>query len=160
MTITTTHDPRGGGRPRLIFVRGDGHQTADGRPDFDLPPGTTVIGSGSGTDLQLAGLDAAHAEVRRTESDEYLLVKVGTSDETKVDGQRIEVAVLRTGNRLQLGDWELTFFREEFADHGRPYGGRQGGEGSHQRSQPKPRSRGSSAGGGSERTQGDPGEYF
>jgi hypothetical protein len=31
----------------------------------------------------------------------------------------------------------MTFFREEFADHGRPYGGRVGGEIGHQRPQPE-----------------------
>ncbi|MDQ2623768.1 MAG: hypothetical protein M3Y20_01275, partial [Actinomycetota bacterium] len=43
---------------------------------------------------------------------------------------------LRTGATIRLGAWELTFQREEFADHGRPYGGREGGEGSVNRLQP------------------------
>ncbi len=30
----------------------------------------------------------------------------------------------------------MSFFREEYADHGRPYGGRIGGELGHQRTQP------------------------
>jgi hypothetical protein len=33
----------------------------------------------------------------------------------------------------------MSFYREEYADHGRPYGGRLGGEIGHQRQQP-PRS--------------------
>ena len=32
--------------------------------------------------------------------------------------------------------WTMTFYREEYADHGRPYGGRIGGELGHQRPQP------------------------
>jgi predicted GNAT family acetyltransferase len=38
-----------------------------------------------------------------------------------------------------MGAWRLVFARDEFADHGRPYGGRNGGEGAHQRRQaPRP----------------------
>ena len=44
--------------------------------------------------------------------------------------------ILRTGARFTLGKWELVFVRAEFADHGRPYGGRQGGEGTKQKPQP------------------------
>ena len=43
--------------------------------------------------------------------------------------------------RLQLGDWTMSFYREEYADHGRPYGGRVGGEIGHQRPQPARRRR-------------------
>ena len=41
-----------------------------------------------------------------------------------------------TGTGVDLGEWHLSFFREEYADHGRPYGGRIGGELGHQRPQP------------------------
>jgi hypothetical protein len=34
--------------------------------------------------------------------------------------------ILRTGALITLGSWRLAFFREEFADHGRPFGGRDG----------------------------------
>jgi hypothetical protein len=44
--------------------------------------------------------------------------------------------ILRTGCRLEVGDWVLVFARDEHADHGRPYGGRIGGELGHQRPQP------------------------
>ena len=36
--------------------------------------------------------------------------------------------LLRTGARVQVGEHVLVYQREEFADHGRPYGGRVGGE--------------------------------
>ncbi|MGO1547519.1 MAG: hypothetical protein ACTHXL_09220, partial [Microbacterium gubbeenense] len=35
---------------------------------------------------------------------------------------------LRTGASFTAGPWRFVFQREEFADHGRPFGGRQGGE--------------------------------
>ena len=47
--------------------------------------------------------------------------------------------ILRTGALIALGEWRLAFFREEFADHGRPYGGRVGGEFAVQRPQPERR---------------------
>lgn len=34
-----------------------------------------------------------------------------------------DASVLRTGARIQMGKWCLAYFREEFADHGRPFGG-------------------------------------
>ena len=38
-----------------------------------------------------------------------------------------------------MGSWRLAYFREEFADHGRPFGGRSGGEFAYQRPQVDPR---------------------
>jgi hypothetical protein len=53
-----------------------------------------------------------------------------------VDGVPVERKVLRTGNRVQLGGWTLVYWRAEYADHGRPFGGRIGGELGHQQPQP------------------------
>lgn len=135
--VTTTHDPLGGGSPRLFFA-------AASRPGqatrvFYLKPGTT-IGSGDSCDLQLPGLDELQAEVRRNNEDEYLLVPRGSATPTVVNGRPvITEALMRTGTRLQLGRWTMSYFRAEDADHGRPYGGRIGGELGYQRPQRKPR---------------------
>lgn len=128
MTITTTHDPRGGGRPRLVFALGGSAPAGTEQREFDLRRGVTVIGSGPDADLVLAGLDSHHAEIRRDQADEYLLVDLGTSAGSRVDGRPVEERPLHTGDRIELGEWTLTYYREEFADHGRPNGGRQGGE--------------------------------
>jgi hypothetical protein len=160
MNVTTTHDTHGGGRPRLIFALGD-HATANSEPrEFDLLPGVTSIGSAADADLRLTGLDDHHAEVRRDDTDEYVYVDLGTSSGSRVDGQPASKHVLRTGDRIELGEWSLSFYREEFADHGRPHGGRQGGELAVQRPQQEPRPRGTSARGGSNPSGTDPGEYF
>jgi hypothetical protein len=37
---------------------------------------------------------------------------------------------LHTGDRIEVGNWTLVYHRAEYADHIRPGGGRQGGEGS------------------------------
>jgi len=49
----TTHDPRGGGRPRLIFALGDTAPQHASQREFDLLPGLTVIGSAPDADLRL-----------------------------------------------------------------------------------------------------------
>jgi hypothetical protein len=160
MEHTTTHDPRGGGHPRLIFALGDSAEAGTVQREFELLPGVTVIGSGADADLRLAGLGEYHAEVRRDEFDEYVYVDLGTAAGRSVDGAPVGSRALHTGDRIELGSWTLSYYREEFADHGRPYGGRSGGEFSTQRRQDEPRARGTSASGGSDREGTDPGEYF
>lgn len=142
--VTTTHYLRGSGRPRLIFVVGS--DVWDGRPprEFDLLEGTTTIGSSAEADLRLDGLDGIHAEIRHDDNDDYVLhVLAQGEDETALLLQeraaRSTGRILRTGARIELGRWRMGFFREEFADHGRPYGGRIGGELSRQKRQPGPR---------------------
>ncbi|HET7414586.1 MAG TPA: FHA domain-containing protein [Arthrobacter sp.] len=134
--ITTTHYTSGGGHPRLYIVRDS--PTWDGTlPDeLDLSNAETItIGSAPEADLQLDGLEPLHAEIHHTGLDEYVLhahAPVGGS----VDGDR---SVLRTGARIVIGQWRIGFFREEYADHGRPFGGRSGGEFARQREQYNPR---------------------
>ena len=65
-----------------------------------------------------------------------MLKRIGSTADTRVHGAPVQSAILRTGCGVDLGEWHLSFFREEYADHGRPYGGRLGGELAHQRSQP------------------------
>lgn len=138
--VTTTHYTPGSGRPRLIFAVGDA--TWDGsRPrEFDLLPTKTVIGSGEDADLCLPGLAPVHAEIRHEGDDEYVLYGF---DEVGGGGAREQGPgrggggrILRTGARIEIGEWRLAYFRAEFADHGRPYGGRVGGELARQRKQP------------------------
>ncbi|MFJ6000578.1 FHA domain-containing protein [Arthrobacter sp. NPDC092385] len=135
-TITTTHYVPGSGRPRLIFVQNSARWDGQVPREFELSGDRTTIGSGEDAMLRLAGLDDLHAEVVHTEDDEYVLHPRGPITGS-VNGR--EPSVLRTGARIQLGGWALAFFREEYADHGRPFGGRNGGELSYQRPQRNPR---------------------
>ena len=154
----TTHDPRGGGRPRLIFALGDTAPPHGSPREFGLVPGVTVIGSGPDADLRLEGLEAHHAKIRRDERDEYVYVNLARQAPGRVDGQAVSAKPLRTGDRIELGDWTMSYFREEFADHGIPFGGRQGGD--RHPVQHEPRPRGTSPEGGSDRSADDSGEYF
>jgi hypothetical protein len=78
--------------------------------------------------LRLDGLADQHAEIRCEDSDEYVLVDLGAPGGSRVDGRPVERAALHTGDRIELGSWTMSYFRDEHADHGRPFGGRSGGE--------------------------------
>lgn len=133
--VTTTHYAPGAGRPRLIFVVGSENWNGQAPRVFDLLPGITRIGSAEDADLRLEGLDGLHAEIRHEENDEYLLVAHGTVGGGAQTDAPSAGQILRTGARLEMGSWRMGFFREEYADHGRPFGGRVGGELSVQQSQ-------------------------
>jgi hypothetical protein len=134
-TPTTTHADWGAGEPRLRISR-DGE-----RSEFGLDADVVRIGSADGNELVLVDTDPVHATITHDERDEYVLVLHGEGemnasagvDATHV-GERTET--LRTGARFTAGPWTLVFAREEFADHGRPFGGRLGGEYSDQPVQP------------------------
>jgi Inner membrane component of T3SS, cytoplasmic domain len=135
-TVSTTHDPEGGGHPRLVLAPGIDGPSGGTRRVFPLGGDVTTIGSAPGSDIVLPGLEARHAEVRHDERDEFVLVRLGERGGTLVNGEAVDSALLRTGSRVRLGGATLSFYREEYADHGRPYGGRIGGELGHQRPQP------------------------
>ena len=134
--VTTTHDPDRGGNPRLILPLGPYPRVGDRPRVFVLRDDITTIGTGPDCDIRLPGLEPLHAEIRHDDEDEFVLQRMGTTADTRVHGVPVESAILRTGCGIDLGEWHVSFFREEYADHGRPYGGRIGGELGHQRPQP------------------------
>lgn len=136
--VTTTHYLPGSGRPRLIFAVGSGDWNLSRPREFDLLPGTTVIGSGPDADLRLEGLEARHAEVRHNDDDEYVLYSYAPTGggRPNLPHSKDDARILRTGSRIEIGTWRMAYYREEFADHGRPFGGRQGGEYAFQKQQP------------------------
>ena len=134
--VTTTHDPDRGGNPRLFLARGAYPRKNADQTVFPLRDDITTIGSGDDCDIQLAGLELLHAEIFHDDADEFVIKPLGIDAQTRVNGAAVQSAILRTGSRIDLGGTVLTFFREEYADHGRPYGGRLGGEFSRQQSQP------------------------
>ncbi|KQX75768.1 hypothetical protein ASD10_11635 [Aeromicrobium sp. Root472D3] len=140
--VTTTHDPVGGrGHPRL-YLSDTSVPGAERRVGvFELPLDGVVIGSAEGSGLRLEGVDDVQAEIVRTADDEYELVARSARVLSTVGGLQLPRQTLRTGSRIQLGPWRLSYVRDEFADHGRPYGGRIGGELGRQRTQPKPDNR-------------------
>ena len=131
---TTTHTGDESGAPRLVLKLEDRWEN-EGQPVFWLTRPLMLIGSDATCDIVLSDIDGVHAVVFHDDDDEYLLDSCGP--EVRVHGAVVEdSAILRTGARIEVGPHTLSFFREEYADHGRPFGGREGGEFGHQRSQP------------------------
>ncbi|GAA1209301.1 FHA domain-containing protein [Rhodoglobus aureus] len=136
--ITTTHYSFGAGRPRLFFIVGSETWNGQMPREVELSPGITTIGSSPAADLQLAGLEPFHAQIHHESDDEYVLYSLGEvgGGSLPLPDEHAGGRVLRTGARMEMGQWRIGFFREEYADHGRPYGGRRGGEMGHQKPQP------------------------
>ncbi len=125
---TTTHAAWGAGHPRLLVT------SEQDRFVHDIDCELTHVGSSDNSDLVLRATDPVHAKIMHDTTDEYLLEMVGQGETSH--GRE---ATLRTGAQFTAGPWRLVFARDEYADHGRPYGGRNGGEGAHQmRQQPRP----------------------
>lgn len=132
---TTTHAGWGEGDPHLTVTRDDE------RFVFALTTEIVRIGSAADNELRLDETDPVHAEIAHDDRDEYVLTMHGegeTSARTDVaaTGTDDDSMILRTGARFTAGPWTLVFGRAESSDHGRPYGGRVGGEFSDQREQP------------------------
>lgn len=125
--MTTTHAAWGAGHPRILAT--SEHERYVHEIKCDL----IHIGSAADSDLKLPATDPLHAKILHETTDEFVLTMFG---EGATSSGRHEV--LRTGAHFTAGPWQLIFVRDEFADHGRPYGGRVGGEAGHQRPQ-KPR---------------------
>ncbi|QWC83997.1 FHA domain-containing protein [Nocardioidaceae bacterium] len=131
--VTTTHDPARGGSPSLV-VQATPSWVGVVRDPLPLTEDVTVVGSDAACDIVLPGLAPRHAEIHHDEDDEYVIVSLDAA--VSVNGMREARMLLRTGSRVQLGAYVLAYTRAEYADHGRPYGGRLGGELGRQRMQP------------------------
>ncbi|MBS1699697.1 MAG: hypothetical protein JST25_15005 [Actinobacteria bacterium] len=132
---TTTHAEWGAGHPHLLITYEDTHLV------HEIVDDETRIGSGADCQIRLVGLAPLHAIIRHDGHDDYDLqmlapgqTSANIAKAAEEEGRAVEA--LHTGARFTAGDWRFVFVREEFADHGRPYGGRLGGEGAHQRHQP------------------------
>ncbi len=121
---TTTHASWGAGHPRLLVT------SEIDRFVHEIDCDVTHVGSADDADLILRGADPLHAKIMHDLADEYVLEMVG-----KGETSHATEATLRTGAQFTAGPWRLVYARDEFADHGRPYGGRNGGEGAHQKRQ-------------------------
>jgi hypothetical protein len=122
------------GRPRLVIAT-DGHapigspEAAGIQQGFALVDDVVTIGSAETQDVRLPGLEPEHGVIRRdAAADEWVYSDVRASTGSRVDGVLVESAGLHHGDRIELGAVTLVFQRAEAADHGRPDGGREGGD--------------------------------
>ncbi|MDJ1372240.1 FHA domain-containing protein [Gulosibacter molinativorax] len=136
----TTHSKYGAGNPRLVMI---GVEDAAERTTYLLDREETTIGSGADCHIVLDGLLPHHATITHTDTDEYVLDSMGQTH-TESPGEESPYddapkgSLLRHGSGFTIGDHSFAFQRSEYADHGRPFGGRSGGEGSRQSRQDPP----------------------
>ena len=94
--------------PRLYIVTNEGQVS-----NFPLSKNTTVIGRTKDCDLPLADntISRLHAEISNSEKG-YLLTDLGSYNGTRVNGKAIERALLKHGDKIQIGLAKLTFLTE------------------------------------------------
>ena len=135
---TTTHAEWGAGHPRLLV------SSDEGRFVYDITERRTRVGSGPDAELVLPGAELVHATIEHDDRDEFVLTmhapgEMNANPAAAGTHGGPQSETLRTGARFTAGPWTLVYQREEFADHGRPHGGRAGGELSEQpHQQPRP----------------------
>jgi hypothetical protein len=126
----------GAGHPRLVRAT-HGHAATESpeaegiEHSYPLNVDVTSLGSAPSCDIVLVGIEAEHGEIRREAAqDEFIYHHLHSQGDSRVNGIVVTDASLHHGDRLSVGDWTLIYQRDEFADHGRFDGGRQGGEAS------------------------------
>ena len=129
----TGTDARGSGAPRLAVERAS-MMAGEKQAVFWLQGDTTSIGSDPTNDVVLPRIAPFHALIGRNDDDELVISTAGP--EVRVFGRVIDSQLLRSGSKIEIGEHTLAYYRDESADHGRPFGGRQGGEMGRQRPQP------------------------
>jgi hypothetical protein len=81
-----------------------------GTTTYALTRPVTAIGRGSDVDLRIddPGISRRHAEVR-VQGDRAMLVDLGSTNGSSVDGQQVAQAELRGGSRIVLGSTTIVF---------------------------------------------------
>jgi hypothetical protein len=100
------------GAPRLL-VSGPEQDPAGGQRTYELSAPLTILGRGTDCDLRLVdpGVSRHHAELR-VEDGEVVLVDLGSTNGTFVNGQPVRRISLTDGTRVTLGRTTLVFRRD------------------------------------------------
>lgn len=101
------------GRPRLLVSGPEPGADGSMQRTYDLTAPVTMLGRGTDCDLRLVdpGVSRHHAELR-VEGDEVVLVDLGSTNGTFVNGQPVRRVVLADGTRVTLGRTTLVFRRD------------------------------------------------
>jgi hypothetical protein len=101
------------GAPRLLVSTADAGPGAGGQRTFPLTSPLTILGRGTDCDLRLVdqGVSRHHAEIR-VEDGDVVLVDLGSTNGTFVNGQPIRRVSLVDGTRVTLGRTTLVFRRD------------------------------------------------
>ncbi|GLU49870.1 FhaA domain-containing protein [Nocardiopsis ansamitocini] len=112
------HDDAMRGHPRLLLSPGgatvEGNLASHGAEQaYELNAQVTLLGRGTDCDLRLVdnGVSRHHAEIR-VEDDEAVLVDLGSTNGTFVNGQQVKRTRLSDGTRISLGRTTMTFRRD------------------------------------------------
>jgi hypothetical protein len=100
------------GRPRLV-VSGSGGAIEAGST-YELQTPVTLLGRGTDCDLRLVdpGVSRHHAELR-VEDDQVVLVDLGSTNGTFVNGQPVRRVALTNGTNVTLGRTTLVFRQDD-----------------------------------------------
>jgi len=100
------------GAPRLL-VSGPDQGPSGGQRTYELSAPLTILGRGTDCDLRLVdpGVSRHHAELR-VEDGEVVLVDLGSTNGTFVNGQPVRRISLTDGTRVTLGRTTLVFRRD------------------------------------------------
>jgi Protein of unknown function (DUF3662)/FHA domain len=101
------------GSPRLLVSTAGPGPGRGSQRTFPLTAPLTILGRGTDCDLRLVdpGVSRHHAELR-VEDGEVVLLDLGSTNGTFVDGQPIRRVSLRDGTRVTLGRTTLVFRRD------------------------------------------------
>ena len=107
--------PRAGGRgfpghPRLLVSGPRTPEGDGGQHTYELQTPVTLLGRGTDCDLRLVdpGVSRHHAELR-VEHDQVVLVDLGSTNGTFVNGQPVRRVALSDGTHISLGRTHLVF---------------------------------------------------
>jgi FHA domain-containing protein len=111
-----TPEPEAGPQTQLIQMSLDADaelvQIGKTSRTWPLSKEAVVIGRMEGCDIILpdAGVSRRHAEIRR-EGDEWVVIDLGSTNGTEINGKRVNRHRLTPGDRLALGETTLEFRR-------------------------------------------------
>ncbi len=102
-----------GGVPRLLVTTAGEHGEPGVQRSYDIVTPVTLLGRGTDCDLRLVdpGVSRHHAEIR-LEGPEIVLVDLGSTNGSFVNGQPIRRVTLTDGSRVTMGRTTLVFRRD------------------------------------------------
>ena len=110
--------PRGGGsqfpgRPRLVVAGSQPGTGVETGSTYELQTPVTLLGRGTDCDLRMvdAGVSRHHAELR-VEDGQVVLVDLGSTNGTFVNGQPMRRVVLTDGTNVTLGRTTMVFHQD------------------------------------------------
>jgi hypothetical protein len=101
------------GRPRLLVSGPEPGGDGSTQRTYELTTPVTMLGRGTDCELRLVdpGVSRHHAELR-VEDDQVVLVDLGSTNGTFVNGEPIRRVALTDGTRVTLGRTTLVFRRD------------------------------------------------